>query len=158
MASEFKKYDGVAVTGWTSMFNPLKKGPVVGKRIWDTLADFEKYINDATDSAVPGLIVTIINDGDNNGAYIVKTAAGYNGSESGSWQKLISGEIKQLEVELGAPNSELKIEDNKLTIPDMRTYWEADSFRPSYAGGGVIPEMPDIDIEDRPIIPGIGEK
>jgi hypothetical protein len=38
MANEIK-YQGISVTGWTSTFNPLKKGPVVGKRIWNTLAD-----------------------------------------------------------------------------------------------------------------------
>lgn len=93
MANEIK-YQGISVTGWTSTFNPLKKGPVVGKRIWSTLKDFEDYINNPKDSAIPGLVVTVINDGENNGAYIVKTAAGYDGQTTGSWIKLSTGEEK----------------------------------------------------------------
>lgn len=126
MANEIK-YQGISVTGWTSTFNPLKKGPVVGKRIWNTLADFETYINNPKDSAIPGLVVTVINDGENNGAYIVKTAAGYDGQTTGSWIKLSTGEEKQLELTIAEDSQDLAyIEDNKLHITDMRSRWETD--------------------------------
>lgn len=126
MANEIK-YQGVSVTGWTSTFNPLKKGPVVGKRIWSTLKDFEDYINNPKDSAIPGLVVTVINDGENNGAYIVKTAAGYDGQTTGSWIKLSTGEEKQLELTIAEDSQDLAyIEDNKLHITDMRSRWETD--------------------------------
>ena len=130
MANEIK-YQGISVTGWTSTFNPLKKGPVVGKRIWSTLKDFEDYINNPKDSAIPGLVVTVVNDGENNGAYIVKTAAGYNGETSGSWVKLVTGEQKQLVVDGTATegdNPPVVYAEGNLTIQDMRTYWDDQSF------------------------------
>ena len=130
MANEIK-YQGISVTGWTSTFNPLKKGPVVGKRIWSTLKDFEDYINNPKDSAIPGLVVTVVNDGENNGAYIVKTAAGYNGETSGSWVKLATGEQKQLVVDGTATegdNPPVVYAEGNLTIQDMRTYWDDQSF------------------------------
>lgn len=130
MANEIK-YQGISVTGWTSTFNPLKKGPVVGKRIWSTLADFEDYIDNPKDSAIPGLVVTVVNDGENNGAYVVKTAAGYNGETRGSWVKLATGEEKQLVVDGTATegdNPPVVYAEGNLTIQDMRTYWDDQSF------------------------------
>jgi hypothetical protein len=53
------------------MFNPLKKGPVIAKRIWDTLAEANAYLADPEDSAIEGLVLAVIKDGSNNGAYIV---------------------------------------------------------------------------------------
>lgn len=131
MANEIK-YPGISVTGWTSTFNPLKKGPVVGKRIWNTLSDFEDYINTPTESAIPGLVVTVINDDEKNGAYIVTAAAGYNGATKGSWIKLATGELKTLDVKVEQITKDdehvATLTDNVLTIKDMRTYWDDQSF------------------------------
>jgi hypothetical protein len=127
MANEIK-YQGISVTGWTSTFNPLKKGPVVGKRIWNTLADLYKYINDQKDSAIPGILVSVINDTDeNNGAYLVKTAAGVNGATEGTITKLSTGSTETVKLTIAEDSQDLAyIEDNKLHITDMRSRWETE--------------------------------
>lgn len=128
MANEIK-YQGVSTTGWTSTFNPLKKGPVVGKRIWNTLADLQEYINDQKDSAIPGILVSVINDPDenNNGAYLVKTAAGVNGATEGTITKLSTGSTETVQLTIAEDSQDLAyIEDNKLHITDMRSRWETE--------------------------------
>lgn len=133
MANEIK-YNGVAVTGWTSTFNPLKKGPVIGKRIWQTLEDLESYITEPKESAVPGLLVTVINDPnpDNNGAYMITSAAGYEGETKGEWVKLSNGESRSLtlKIEQIQDNDEpvATLNQGILTIKDMRTYWNEQAF------------------------------
>jgi hypothetical protein len=127
MANEIK-YQGISVTGWTSTFNPLKKGPVVGKRIWNTLADLYEYINDQKDSAIPGILVSVINDTEeNNGAYLVKTAAGFNGATEGTITKLSTGSTETVKLTIAEDSQDLAyIEDNKLHITDMRSRWETE--------------------------------
>lgn len=127
MANEIK-YQGVSTTGWTSTFNPLKKGPVVGKRIWNTLDDLYEYINDQKDSAIPGIIVSVINDTEeNNGAYLVKTAKGFNGATEGTITKLSTGSTETIKLTIAEDSQDLAyIEDNKLHITDMRSRWETE--------------------------------
>lgn len=127
MANEIK-YQGISVTGWTSTFNPLKKGPVVGKRIWNTLADLQEYINDQKDSAIPGILVSVINDTEeNNGAYLVKTVKGFEGAIEGTITKLSTGVTETVQLAIAEDSQDLAyIEDNKLHITDMRSRWETD--------------------------------
>lgn len=126
MANEIK-YQGVSTTGWTSTFNPLKKGPVVGKRIWNTLADLYAYINDQKDSAIPGILVSVINDTEeNNGAYLVKTVAGVNDSTEGTITKLSTGSTETIKITIAEDSKDLAyIENNQLHITDMRSRWES---------------------------------
>lgn len=122
-----KEYKGIQTHGWTGMFNPLKKGPVIAKRIWDTLADLQEYINDQKDSAIPGILVSVINDTEeNNGAYLVKTAAGFNGATEGTIIKLSTGSTETVQLTIAEDSKDLaSIEDNKLHITDMRSRWES---------------------------------
>lgn len=57
--------------GWGLSFNMTGKAPAIAKRIFDTKAHAEQYVQNASDSAIPGLVLTVIQDGDNNGAYLV---------------------------------------------------------------------------------------
>jgi len=64
--------------GFGLSFEATGKAPVVAKRIWETLADAQAYVDTATDTAIAGLVLTVINDTDasNNGVYFVKSIGG----------------------------------------------------------------------------------
>ena len=44
---------------------------------WNKLSDIQKYVDDKSTSAtaIPGLLLTVVNDGENNGVYFVKSVA-----------------------------------------------------------------------------------
>ena len=70
------KYDGLKVQyGLGLAFNMAGKYPAISKRIFDNLADAQKFVNDADDSAIAGLILTVTADTPNNGAYFVSQIA-----------------------------------------------------------------------------------
>lgn len=79
--------------GFGLSFEATGKAPVVAKRIWETLADAQAYVDSATDTAIAGLQLTVINDTDasKNGVYFVKEAAGENGKTEGVLVKLAQG-------------------------------------------------------------------
>lgn len=79
--------------GFGLSFEATGKAPVVAKRIWETLADAQAYVDSATDTAIAGLQLTVINDTDasKNGVYFVKEAAGENGKTAGVLVKLAQG-------------------------------------------------------------------
>lgn len=79
--------------GFGLSFEATGKAPVVAKRIWKTLADAQAYVDSATDTAIAGLQLTVINDTDasKNGVYFVKEAAGENGKTAGVLVKLAQG-------------------------------------------------------------------
>lgn len=60
-------------TGWGTQFKASAKFPVIANRIFATLAEAQSYIDStaADASAIPGLVLSVIEDGNNNGAYIV---------------------------------------------------------------------------------------
>ena len=127
------KYSSMPLTGWGLSFDLTGKGHPIAKRVWKTKADMLAYVRDEKDSAVPGIILVVTNDTEeNNGAYLVKRAAGVEGTTSTVEEelaivKLANGDVQNLEISADSAEG-VKIEDNKLTIPDMRTYWDADSF------------------------------
>ena len=57
--------------GKNTTFNPTNKLPIIGSRIWTTLADLEAYLNDPTSSAIAGIQVAVVADttAANNGTY-----------------------------------------------------------------------------------------
>lgn len=68
-----------------------QKFPVIGNRIFATLAKAQEYVDKVKGSAIPGIYLSVIADGDNNGAYWVLQAAGYDGATVGVLQKLERG-------------------------------------------------------------------
>ena len=72
---------------------PAGKYPIVGDRIYTTLQDAQDYVDgkSSSKSAIPGIYLSVIADGDNNGAYWVAQAAGYDGAEKGVLQKMGEG-------------------------------------------------------------------
>lgn len=61
--------------GWGLTLNMTGKAPAVSKRIFKTLADAQAYVDDAKDSAIEGLRLSVIADTNerNNGVYFVKS-------------------------------------------------------------------------------------
>ncbi len=74
--------------GFGQAFEATGKAPVVAKRIWETLADAQAYVDSLTDTAIAGLVLTVINDGENNGVYFVTEAAGDGSATAGVLVKL----------------------------------------------------------------------
>ena len=74
--------------GWGKTFNMTGKAPIVSKRIFEKLSDAYDFINDYNDSAIEGLLLSVISDGDNNGVYRVAKIATKAGEE-GSLAKLV---------------------------------------------------------------------
>ncbi len=72
---------------------PAGKYPIVGDRIYATLQDAQDYVDgkSSSKSAIPGIYLSVIADGDNNGAYWVAQAYGYGGATSGILQKMGEG-------------------------------------------------------------------
>lgn len=68
-----------------------QKFPVIGNRIFATLAEAQAYVDKAKGTAIPGIILSVISDGDNNGAYWVSQAAGYDGATVGILEKVGEG-------------------------------------------------------------------
>lgn len=61
--------------GWGLSLDMTGKAPAIAKRIFETLADAQNYVNDINDSAIAGLQLSVINDSDSskNGIYFVKS-------------------------------------------------------------------------------------
>lgn len=57
--------------GWGLTLDMTGKAPAISKRIFERYSDLMAYVNDANESAVSGLILRVVNDGENNGAYFV---------------------------------------------------------------------------------------
>lgn len=72
--NENNAFPGQNNLGWVFTFQPNGKYPVIDNRIFVSKEDALAYINDPTSSAIPGLILRVIedNDIDNNGAYLVE--------------------------------------------------------------------------------------
>lgn len=62
---------------WTLTWKASGRYPMVADRIYATLADAQAYVDDltATASATPGLVLSVVNDGKNNGIYYVQSIA-----------------------------------------------------------------------------------
>ena len=107
-----KIFDKQINFGWGLSFNMTGKAPVVSKRIFDTLADAEEYANDFNDSAIEGLLLSVVADNEqNNGVYFVQSIKRNADDENAVLVKvsfdnieeikqLINDKIKKLEDEL----------------------------------------------------------
>lgn len=86
-------FDKQVTKAYAVTLAPAGKFPIVGDRIFDTLQAAQNYVdgNAASKTAIPGIYLSVIADGDNNGAYWVAQAAGYDGATSGILQKMGEG-------------------------------------------------------------------
>jgi hypothetical protein len=89
------------------------------------------YISTKTTSAVPGLILVVTDDGDDNlnGAYLVKQVAGVpEDNLEYNCIKLATGEVQKITLSPNTSDEVATLENDVLTIKDMRTYWDDQSF------------------------------
>jgi hypothetical protein len=70
--------------GWGLTFNLTGKAPAINKRIFDTLEDAQLYADDYNDSAIEGLLLSVVADEDekNNGVYFVQSIKKSNEDET----------------------------------------------------------------------------
>jgi hypothetical protein len=120
------KYNSMPLVGWGLSLDLTGKGHPIAKRVWDTKEHMLAYVSDANDSAVPGIILVVTSDTEeNNGAYLVKAAVGVNGATEATVVKLATGETQTIQLTIADDSKELaSIEDNQLHITDMRSRWE----------------------------------
>lgn len=69
-----KQFDAQVNYGWGLSLNMTGKAPAVAKRIFNTYEDAKTYVNDYKDSAIVGLVLSVVEDEDatRNGLYFVK--------------------------------------------------------------------------------------
>jgi hypothetical protein len=69
-----KKFDAQVNYGWGLTLNMSGKAPVINKRIFDTLQDAKDFADDYNDSAIEGLVLSVVADDNekNNGIYFVE--------------------------------------------------------------------------------------
>ena len=69
-----KKFDAQVNYGWGLTLNMSGKAPVINKRIFDTLQDARDFADDYNDSAIEGLVLSVVADDNekNNGIYFVE--------------------------------------------------------------------------------------
>ena len=84
-----KKFDAQVNYGWGFSFNMTGKVPAVAKRIFDTLSDAQQYIDDVEDTAIEGLVLSVVADTDalngarNHGYYSFRAAGTHAGEYIG---------------------------------------------------------------------------
>ena len=86
--ANYSKLDGYVFdiqsnTGWGLTLKMSGKAPAVAKRIFDTYEHALAYVNDVKDSAIEGLILSVVDDGDNNGVYFVQSVGKKSEVEGG---------------------------------------------------------------------------
>jgi hypothetical protein len=85
MAYNFKNQSNY---GFPNTFEATGKFPLIANRIFKTYKDALEFINDFYDTAVPGLTLSVIDDGNNNGIYFVTKVASGADTNDGELQKV----------------------------------------------------------------------
>lgn len=102
-------FDKQSNIGWGLTLKMPSKAPAVAKRIFDTLAHAQEYIDDVKDTAIEGLVLSVVADTDTslNGAYFVQSVgkkSDVEGSENvkGVLVKLSSKNYTDTEIQKNA--------------------------------------------------------
>lgn len=76
--------------GFTSTFEAAGKYPLIANRIFETYDNALGFVNNYYSTAVPGLVLSVIKDNDNekNGIYFVAKVASEKGANDGELQKV----------------------------------------------------------------------
>ena len=100
MADIDKNFKGMTKYGWPLTFQMTGKFPLLAKRIFPTKSAAEAYINDLNDTAIPGIILTVVEDTteSNNGAYFVKSVKTSEGGDNGLLVKMGSETVSDLQA------------------------------------------------------------
>jgi hypothetical protein len=75
---------------WAQTFRMTNRAPGIANRIFDTKVHMEDYINDVSQkaSATPGLLLSVISDGNNNGVYKILTVKQVSTDPDGTYEKV----------------------------------------------------------------------
>lgn len=89
-----KKFDAQNNYGWGLTLDMTGKAPAINKRIFETLVDAQEYADNYNDSAIEGLILSVVNDEteSNNGSYFIKRIKTDENDESAILYKLTTKE------------------------------------------------------------------
>lgn len=120
--------DNLQKLSWGFQLELNKKGSPIAKRIFETVAEMDAYLSDIYDSAVAGIIVTVIGDiPENNGAYLINSVPHLENPElQVERTKLATGVTETIKLSIAEDSKDLAyIEDNQLHITDMRSRWES---------------------------------
>jgi hypothetical protein len=92
-----KIFEKQANFGWGFSFNMTSKAPAVAKRIWDKYEDAWGYVNDFNDSAIEGILLSVVADEDEkkNGVYFVQRIKKSATDEDAILVKVGSGDIEE---------------------------------------------------------------
>lgn len=103
--------------GWGLTFNLTGKTPAISKRIFDTLEDATLFANDYNDSAIEGLLLSVVNDEveKNNGVYFVQRIKKSADDDDAILVKVGSGDIEEIAAAFNEQFEELKKADTNLT-------------------------------------------
>ena len=93
------------------------KTPAISKRIFDTLEDATLFANDYNDSAIEGLLLSVVNDEveKNNGVYFVQRIKKSADDDDAILVKVGSGDIEEIAAAFNEQFEELKKADTNLT-------------------------------------------
>lgn len=82
MTTFIENYSKLNATGWQQGFQMSGRAPLDLDSVKLTLAELQNWADKVNTTAHPGKIVSVINDGDNNGLYIIKTIKDETGQSS----------------------------------------------------------------------------
>lgn len=110
-----KIFDAQTNYGWGLTFNLTGKAPAINKRIFDKLEDAQAYADDFNDSAVEGLLLSVVADPNpkNNGAYFVGTIKTSAESEPAILKKVGDVDLEELQKLIDAANETIRNEFTK---------------------------------------------
>lgn len=106
-----KKFDAQVDYGWGLSLKMTGKAPAISKRIFDKLSDAQNFTDDYNDSAIEGLILSVVSDGKNNGIYFVERIKKSAEDEPSKLIK-VSQDYKKLAVDSYDEALELATVDN----------------------------------------------
>lgn len=82
------KSNALPLYGWGKSLDLTGKGYPIAKRVWKTYADLEEYVNNPNDSALPGIILSVIDNESDEGLYYVKAIKGTHGADKTIIEKI----------------------------------------------------------------------
>lgn len=114
-------------------FYPARKFTLIGGQTWDTMSELLDFVNNPESTATPGSYVSVVNDGNNNGAYWIESVVTEDGGESKLVPLKGGGGVTSIDFSLGSDKTNaisLKINDEiaNITVDQLRSSLGLQSF------------------------------
>ena len=161
-----KTFEGQNNYGWGLTFQMTGKIPFIDKEIFSTLDDAEEFANDIYDSAIEGMLLRVVSDGDKNGVYFVKKIKKKEDNSKAELVKLSEGDLKDLKTEILNLIGDVELGENQTLaslITDINTKADSnksliDSTKETIDGYTInnkaISKSPVLDTDDLSIVDG----